>query len=253
MFTAVSLGVFDACTKRPRRAAELAARSGRGCRRAGAPAGWLRGAGPARQAGRAFTATSRWRRPISARAVPHSLHGYMRYSDEALYPHVGPSGGRRARRHASLDADLRHGGRASSAASSARDDAMRDFLRGMHGFGMLTSPRVVAAFDLSRFRRLVDLGGATGHLAIAACERYPELRAVVFDLPRVTALARETMALSGRARPHRSAGGRFLRRRPAGRPICIRWAAFCTTGRDEKIERLLRADFRSGCPRAARC
>ena len=30
---------------------------------------------------------------------------------------------------------------------------------------------------------MADLGGGTGHLAIAACERYPELRAVVFDLP----------------------------------------------------------------------
>jgi acetylserotonin N-methyltransferase len=50
---------------------------------------------------------------------------------------------------------------------------------------------VVDAFDLSRFRRLADLGGATGHLAIAACERYPHLHAVVFDLPQVveTALA----------------------------------------------------------------
>ena len=48
---------------------------------------------------------------------------------------------------------------------------------------MLSSPTVVAAFDLRGFRRLVDLGGATGHLAIAACERYPELRAAVFDLP----------------------------------------------------------------------
>jgi acetylserotonin N-methyltransferase len=76
------------------------------------------------------------------------------------------------------------------------DAAMRDFLLGMHGFGMQTSPKVVAAFDLSRFRRLVDLGGATGHLAIAACERYPELRATVFDLARVCEVAREQVAAS---------------------------------------------------------
>jgi acetylserotonin N-methyltransferase len=61
---------------------------------------------------------------------------------------------------------------------------------------MLTSAPLVSAFDLSRFRRLVDLGGATGHLAIAACERYEELCAVVFDLPRATALAREQVAKS---------------------------------------------------------
>jgi acetylserotonin N-methyltransferase len=77
------------------------------------------------------------------------------------------------------------------------DDAMRSFLRGMHGFGMLTSPHVVAAFDLSRFHRMVDLGGGTGHLAIAACQRYPQLQGVVFDLPRVTALARENITRCG--------------------------------------------------------
>jgi len=71
---------------------------------------------------------------------------------------------------------------------------MRDFLLGMHGFGVLSRPSVAAAFDLSGFRRLVDLGGATGHLAVAACERYPDLQAAVFDLPRVVEAAREFVA-----------------------------------------------------------
>ena len=65
------------------------------------------------------------------------------------------------------------------------DEAMRTFLKGMHGFGALSSPLVISAFDLSRFRRMVDLGGATGHLALAAAEKYPALRTAVFDLPRV--------------------------------------------------------------------
>jgi acetylserotonin N-methyltransferase len=70
------------------------------------------------------------------------------------------------------------------------EEAKRTFIEGMHGLGLLSSPKVVGAFDLSRFRRLVDLGGATGHLAIAACERYPNLHAVVFDLPQVVEAAR---------------------------------------------------------------
>jgi acetylserotonin N-methyltransferase len=76
------------------------------------------------------------------------------------------------------------------------EEATRTFLTGMHGFGMLSSPAVVRAFDLSRFRRLVDVGGGTGHLAVAACELYPQMRATLFDLPRVTAFAREMLALS---------------------------------------------------------
>jgi acetylserotonin O-methyltransferase len=76
------------------------------------------------------------------------------------------------------------------------EQATNDFARGMHGFGMLMSPKVAAAFDLSRFKRMVELGGATGHLVIAACEQYPELHGVVFDGPQVAALAREQVELS---------------------------------------------------------
>jgi len=76
------------------------------------------------------------------------------------------------------------------------EEAMRTFMRGMHGFGLLSSPGVVEAFDLSGFHRMVDLGGGTGHLVIAACERYPQLRGAVFDLPRVIATAREQVGQS---------------------------------------------------------
>lgn len=78
-----------------------------------------------------------------------------------------------------------------------RDEkAKYEFLMGMHGYGVLSSPKVVAAFDLSKFKRLVDLGGATGHLAIAATERYPGLKAAVYDLPEVTGIARDVVSRS---------------------------------------------------------
>jgi acetylserotonin N-methyltransferase len=76
------------------------------------------------------------------------------------------------------------------------DEAMRTFIMGMHGFGVLSSPSVAAAFDLSGFRTMADLGGATGHLTIAACERYPKLRGIVFDFAKVLNVAREQIALS---------------------------------------------------------
>ena len=79
------------------------------------------------------------------------------------------------------------------------EEAKREFSLGMHGFGQISSPAVVAAFDLGHFQRMVDLGGATGHLVIAACQRYPNLRAVVFDLPGVVPLAQEKITDSGLA------------------------------------------------------
>jgi acetylserotonin N-methyltransferase len=124
------------------------------------------------------------------RSSPNTLAGYILYSDRALYPLWG-----------NLEAAIREGtnrweqtfgGEASIFEHFFRtEEARRDFLSGMDGFGQLSSPAVVAAFDLSRFRRLVDLGGGTGHLALAACARYPQLQGAIFDLPAVIATARE--------------------------------------------------------------
>ena len=85
-----------------------------------------------------------------------------------------------------------------------------EFLMGMHGFGLISSPHVVSAFDLSRFQCLVDLGGATGHLVLAACERYPQLRGVVFDLPEALGLAREMVRKSTVGARVQIVGGDFF-------------------------------------------
>ena len=62
----------------------------------------------------------------------------------------------------------------------------------MNSFGRLSSPAVAAAFDLSRFRRLVALGGS-GQLALTLCECYHELQSAVFDLPAAISTAHECL------------------------------------------------------------
>lgn len=89
-------------------------------------------------------------------------------------------------------------------------EAMQEFLMGMHGFGMITSPKVVELFDLSRYNTLCDLGGATGHLAIAACQRYPRLRGIVYDLPHALQLAHQMVAGSGADDRIQVVGGDFF-------------------------------------------
>ena len=124
---------------------------------------------------------------------PDSLTGYIHYSNEALYP-----------MWAHLEDAVREGtprwnqtfGTQGGIFSGffRTENSKRDFLQGMHGFGRLSSPAVAAAFDLTRFRRLIDLGGASGHLAEAVRERYPQIQARVFDLPEVAELYPGTIA-----------------------------------------------------------
>ena len=89
-------------------------------------------------------------------------------------------------------------------------EAMDEFLMGMHGFGMITSPRIVELFDLSKFERLCDLGGATGHLTIAACQRYERLQGIVFDLPHALGLARQMVTEAGLGNRIDVEGGDFF-------------------------------------------
>lgn len=117
--------------------------------------------------------------------------------------------------------------------------ALREFLMGMNGFGVLSSPYVVTAVDLSQFRKLIDLGGATGHLAIAACQRYPELKAVVFDLPAALPLAQEMISKSSVASRVTVAGGDFFADElPTGDLIAL--GRIIHDWSEEKIHRLLR-------------
>jgi acetylserotonin N-methyltransferase len=124
---------------------------------------------------------------------PDSLTGYIHYSNDALYP-----------MWAHLEDAVREGtprwkqtfGTEGGIFSGffRTEESKREFLKGMHGFGRISSPAVAAAFDLSRFHRLIDLGGASGHLAEALGERYPQMRAQVFDLPEVAKLYPGTIA-----------------------------------------------------------
>jgi acetylserotonin N-methyltransferase len=122
-----------------------------------------------------------------------SLTGYIHYSNEALYP-----------MWAHLEDAVREGTPRWKQTFDTQggifsgffrtEDAKREFLKGMHGFGRISSPTVAAAFDLTRFQRMIDLGGASGHLAEAVHQRYPQIQAQVFDLPEVAELYPSTIA-----------------------------------------------------------
>lgn len=197
MFAAVALGVFDRLEERPSTSADLAGYltlDPGGLERlldACAGLGLL-----ARQVGqyRNLPAASRY----LLRKSPDSLAGYVLYANAALYPMWGRL--EDAVREGTNRWQAEFGGPAGAFLHFFRTpETRRDFLDGMHGLGRLTSPVIARVFNLNRFRHVVDLGGATGHLAIALCERYGAMRATVFDLPEVAPFAHAHLAASAAA------------------------------------------------------
>jgi O-methyltransferase domain/Dimerisation domain len=194
MFAAVAFGIFDRLSDNPEDAATLATHLGANRDALERLLDACVGLGFLNKAAGIYS-----NQPVAEtylrRSSPLTLAGYILYSNNALYPMWGKledalrEGTHRWRQTFGFDGLIfDHFFRT--------EESRRDFVAGMNGFGMISSPKVVAAFDLSRFTRLVDLGGATGHLAIAACERFANLRAAVFDLPPVIELAKEYVAKS---------------------------------------------------------
>jgi ubiquinone/menaquinone biosynthesis C-methylase UbiE len=73
------------------------------------------------------------------------------------------------------------------------------FLDFLHGHSLWMGERLARAVRLDGVRRLMDLGGGSGAVAIALCRANPELEAVVVDRPPVLERAAEHVARAGLA------------------------------------------------------
>jgi (2Fe-2S) ferredoxin/SAM-dependent methyltransferase len=93
---------------------------------------------------------------------------------------------------------VRKGEPAEHTAMAARDPAWTEaFIAAMHRNATARAPIVVGALDLTRVRRVLDLGGGSGAYAAAFARAKPDLVATVFDLPNVTPLTQRYVDASG--------------------------------------------------------
>jgi acetylserotonin O-methyltransferase len=194
MFAAVKMGVFDFLESSPANAAAVAAHLGANLDAAELLLDSCTGLKLLLKDGATYSNTPEASAYL-CRESKYSMIGYIDYSNDVLM-----------RLWLNLEDAVREGtNRWKQTFGSSgplfdsffpTEEKMRTFTMGMHGMGMLSSPAVAQAFDLSAYRRIVDLGGATGHLTIALCERYPNLRGTVFDFDKVLNVAREQVALS---------------------------------------------------------
>jgi acetylserotonin N-methyltransferase len=248
MFAAVSLGVFDALGAGPKSLDSLAQDLSANADALERLLDACIGLELLRRTGSCYECS-----PVAAayltKCSPRRLTGYVNYSNDVMWNLWG-----------NLESAVREGTHRWKQTYGwdgpifshffKTEDAKREFLMGMHGFGLLSSPQVVAAFELTRFRRLVDLGGATGHLAVAACRRYANLQAVVFDLPDAVPLAREIVGASDVAnRIEIVAGDFFIDPLPSGDLFALGRILHDWT--EEKILKLLKRVYEALPPTGA--
>lgn len=71
------------------------------------------------------------------------------------------------------------------------------FIGAMHVAARALATEIADFYDASMFKRLLDIGGASGTYTIAFLKKNPHMKAVLFDLPEVIPLARERVESEG--------------------------------------------------------
>jgi spermidine synthase len=70
------------------------------------------------------------------------------------------------------------------------------FIQAMHVVSREVAPKLIAEINPGGFRRVLDLGGASGSWTLAWLEAEPQASAVIFDLPHVIPMARARLSES---------------------------------------------------------
>lgn len=88
-------------------------------------------------------------------------------------------------------------------------ESARKYHQATYSVGMGAGRRFVRSVDLTGRTRMLDLGGGSGAYSINVAQTYPDMTAVVFDLPPVAEVALEFIEENGVADRVTSMGGDF--------------------------------------------
>jgi SAM-dependent methyltransferase len=127
----------------------------------------------------------------------------------------------------------------------AHPDAMATLTEHLDEVTAELAPLVVEAYDLSRFRSIVDVGGNQGYFLAALLDAAPQATGVLFDRPEVMDAAGDLIADRHLEDRVRLVGGDFLEGVPEGGDLYV-LKGIMHDWDDEHISRIL-----SNCHRAA--
>ena len=97
------------------------------------------------------------------------------------------------------------------------DEELGAFFRGLHAGALATGEQLARTYSFGRFQSLLDVGGGSGGLAIAACQCCPNLDATIIELPRVAPIAQSFVDEAKLANRVQVLVADILERAPEGR------------------------------------
>lgn len=99
---------------------------------------------------------------------------------------------------------------------AAHPESNEPFNEAMVELSNVVAAAVTEAYDFSRFRKIIDVGGGHGGLLTAILRATPDARGLVFDQPEIVAGARERVGREGLSDRCETEGGDFFEAVPEG-------------------------------------
>jgi len=137
--------------------------------------------------------------------------------------------------------EIKHTGRPVFEALYADAEGLEVFMRAMTGISMGPCAMLAEKFDWSRYKTLVDAGGATGLLSIQVARRHAHLSAVSVDLPAVEPIARKAIAAAGLGDRIRAASVDFFAEPLPRADVVVMGHILHNWNLDEKLQLVRRA------------
>jgi SAM-dependent methyltransferase len=111
------------------------------------------------------------------------------------------------------------------------------FIGAMHAIGRDLAEEIAQSYDLKPFKRLLDIGGASGTYTIAFLRQNPQMTAVIFDFDNVLALADDRLQRHGlRSRVELTPGDFYRDDLPPGCDLALLSAIIHQNSPEENVD-----------------
>ena len=81
--------------------------------------------------------------------------------------------------------------------SDISEDQLEVFAKGLHQTTVKAGRDLMARYDFSNHRTLLDVGGGTGGMSFAIVEAHPQIQATIADLPAMTPITQRSISDAG--------------------------------------------------------
>lgn len=131
------------------------------------------------------------------RNSPAFMGGFLEMAHDRLYPFWGDL--HEALKTGKPQNESKHGGAGVFEELYAKPERLEQFMDAMAGISYPNFAAFADKFDFSKYKTLVDVGGANGLLSLLVAEANPHMDCTTTDLPEATEIAKKKIEAAGKS------------------------------------------------------